>query len=171
MGEPTAAHEQGYEVRLQRIGAVVLRYGLVVTLAWIGAAKFAAYEAEAILSLVASSPLMAWLYTVFSVPTLSAVIGVVELSLAVLIAVAPLAPKVSAIGSIGAIGMFLITLSFLVTTDGVLQPGYGFPLPSSTGSFLVKDLLLLGAAIWTAGESLAAARARSNGPRSHHAPL
>jgi len=41
----------------------------------------------------------------------------------------------------------------------VWQPGYGFPYPSpAPGQFLLKDLLLLGAAIWTAGEALAAAR-------------
>ncbi len=55
--------------------------------------------------------------------------------------------------------MFLITLSFLLTTPGVWQPGYGFPaLSPSPGQFLAKDLVLLGAAIWTAGEALRAAR-------------
>jgi len=48
--------------------------------------------------------------------------------------------------------MFLITLSFLLTTPGVWQPGYGVPvLFPSPGQCLAKDLLLLGAAIWTAG--------------------
>ena len=48
--------------------------------------------------------------------------------------------------------MFLITLSFLLTTPGVWQPSLGFPaLSPSPGQFLSKDLVLLGAAIWTAG--------------------
>jgi|GEM_PF-5571065 len=55
----------------------------------------------------------------------------------------------------GAIIMFLITLTFVLTTPGVWQPGYGFPFPSPMpGQFLLKDLMLLGAAIWTAGEAL-----------------
>ena len=55
--------------------------------------------------------------------------------------------------------MFLITLSFLLTTPGVWQPSLGFPaLSPSPGQFLAKDLVLLGAAIWTAGEALRAAR-------------
>ena len=57
-----------------------------------------------------------------------------------------------------AIIMFLITLSFVLTTPGVWQPGYGFPfLAPNPGQFLAKDLLLLGAAVWTAGEALMAA--------------
>jgi uncharacterized membrane protein YkgB len=55
--------------------------------------------------------------------------------------------------------MFLATLSFILTTPGVWQPGYGFPFPSSSpGQFLLKDLANLGAATYTAGESLRAAR-------------
>lgn len=35
--------------------------------------------------------------------------------------------------------------------------GYGFPFPSPMpGQFLAKDIVLLGAAIWTAGEALSA---------------
>lgn len=154
------ARQQGHEVQLQRIGVEVIRYGLALILVWIGATKFAVYEAEAIAPLVSSSPLMSWLYNFLSVPGLSAVLGVVEITLGVLIAARSLAPKLSAFGSIGAIGMFLVTLSFMLTTPGVWQPGYGFPFLGSAGSFLVKDLLLLGAAIWTAGEALAAARAK-----------
>ena len=86
-------------------------------------------------------------------------IGVTEIILGLLIATRPFAPFVSAIGSIGAIIMFLITLTFVFTTPGVWQPGYGFPFPSPMpGQFLAKDILLLGAAIWTAGEAWRAAR-------------
>jgi uncharacterized membrane protein YkgB len=57
----------------------------------------------------------------------------------------------------GVIFMALITLSFLLTTPGVWQPEYGFPyLSPMPGQFLAKDLLLLGAAIYTAGEALVA---------------
>jgi len=59
--------------------------------------------------------------------------------------------------------MFLITLTFVLTTPGVWQPGYGFPFPSPMpGQFLLKDLMLLGAAIWTAGEALRAANWGTN---------
>ena len=144
---------------LESVGAKVIRYGLVIILLWVGALKFTAYEAEAVQGLVANSPLMSWMYSVTSVRGAATLIGVVEIILGLLIATRPFAPFVSAVGSIGAIIMFLITLTFVFTTPGVWQPGYGFPFPSPMpGQFLAKDIMLLGAAIWTAGEALRAAR-------------
>lgn len=147
---------------LEGIGEKIIRYGLVVILLWVGALKFTAYEAEAIQGLVANSPLLSWGYSVMSVRGFAALIGLTEIALGVLIATRPVAPKLSAIGSFGAIIMALITLTFVFTTPGVWQPGYGFPYPSPMpGQFLAKDILLLGAAVWTAGEAL---RAAGTGP-------
>ncbi len=143
---------------LESVGEKVIRYGLVVILLWVGALKFAAYEAESIQGLVANSPLMSWMYSVMSVQGASILIGVIEIVLGLLIATRPFAPLLSAIGSFGVIIMSFITLTFIFTTPGVWQPGYGFPFLSMTGAFLAKDLLMLGAAIWTAGEALRAAR-------------
>jgi uncharacterized membrane protein YkgB len=154
------AHLARMALRLERIGAAVIRYGLALIIAWIGALKFAGYEATAIEGLVANSPLLSWMYGVAGVPTVAAVIGIVEIAVGVLIAVGPLAPRVSAVGSFGAILMFLTTLSFLLSTPGVWQPHYGFPFLSGAGQFLVKDLVFLGAAVWTAGDSLSATRGR-----------
>ena len=56
-------------------------------------------------------------------------------------------------------GMFLTTLSFLLSTHGVVEPSLGFPAISVLpGQFLIKDLVLLAAAVWTAGEALRAAK-------------
>ena len=144
---------------LEGVGEKVIRYGLVAILLWVGALKFTAYEAEGIQGLVANSPLMSWMYSLMSVRGASMLIGVVEIVLGLLIATRPFAPMLSAIGSFGVIFMSLITLTFIFTTPGVWQPGYGFPYPSPMpGQFLAKDLLMLGAAIWTAGEALRAAR-------------
>ncbi|MDQ3649350.1 MAG: DUF417 family protein [Acidobacteriota bacterium] len=146
---------------LEGIGEKVIRYGLVVILLWVGALKFTAYEAEGIQGLVANSPLMSWGYSVMSVQGFAMLLGVIEIALGLLIATRPFAPKLSAIGSLGVIVMSLITLTFVFTTPGVWQPGYGFPFPSPMpGQFLAKDIMLLGAAVWTAGEALLAARGR-----------
>ena len=143
--------------KLENIGATVIRYGLVAVLLWVGLLKFTAYEAEGIQGLVANSPLMSWAYSVMSVRAFSAVLGVIEITLGILIALRPVAPRLSAFGSIGAIVMFLTTLTFLLTTPGVWQPGYGFPcLSPMPGQFIAKDLVFLGAALWTAGEALRA---------------
>jgi len=60
-------------------------------------------------------------------------------------------------GSVAAILTFLTTLTFIVSTPGVMEEGLSFPfLSASPGQFLIKDLVLLGAALWTTGEALAA---------------
>lgn len=146
---------------LVRLGEILLRYGLVIILLWVGGLKFTAYEAEGIQPLVSNSPLLSWAYSVFSVRTFAMLLGVIEIALGLMIATRPLAPLVSAVGSLGAIVTFLTTLTFVFTTPGVWQPGYGFPsLSPMPGQFLAKDVALLAIAIWTAGEALLAARGR-----------
>ena len=137
------------------VAGLLARYGLVVVIAWIGALKFTSYEANGIQPLVANSPLMSWLYNIFSVQAFSALLGVVEIAVALLIAIKPVAPKSSAIGSVLAIGLFLATISFLFTTPGVGETSAGgFPVLSSTGQFLIKDVALLGLAAWTLADAL-----------------
>lgn len=141
--------------RVLPVGDVAVRYTLVLVIAWIGALKFTTYEANSIQPLVASSPLMSWVYGVVSVNTFSALLGVVELAAAVLIAVKPWAPRASMVGSVMAIGMFVATLSFMFTTPGVMAPeAGGFPVLSLAGSFLVKDVVLLAVALWTLGDAV-----------------
>ncbi|CAN3126886.1 YkgB family protein [Mycobacterium sp. smrl_JER01] len=145
--------------RLDSVAATLARYGLVVVIAWIGALKFTAYEAQGIAPLVANSPLMSWVYDVFSVRTFSALLGVLEIAAALLIAVKPWWPRLSAAGSAVAIGLFVATLSFLVTTPGVFEASAGgFPVLSSTGQFLIKDVALLGVAVWTLADALRSSR-------------
>ncbi len=146
----------------ERIGAIILRYGLVMMLFWIGALKFAKYEAEGVQMLASHSPFLSWGYSVMSVQSFAEFLGVIEITIAILIALRAFAPKLSAIGSFGAVIMSLITLSLLFTTPGVWQMGYGFPfLSGMPGGFLAKDVLMLGVALWTGGEALIAASARS----------
>jgi uncharacterized membrane protein YkgB len=142
-------------------GRLLVRYGLVVVIAWIGALKYTTYEATAIQPLIAHSPLLSWLYNIFSVRTLAAVLGTAEIIAAVLIALRPLSARASAVGSAFGILLFLSTLSFLFSTPGVTAAG-GFPVLSVLpGQFLLKDLVLVGAALWTLGDSLGAARPRA----------
>jgi uncharacterized membrane protein YkgB len=148
--------------RLEVLGGQLLRYGLVGILVYLGAFKFTAVEAHAIEPLVGNSPLTAWLYSLLSVRGVSNLIGTTELLMASLIALRAVVPAVSAWGSLGAVGMFLTTLSFLVTTPGVWErvPGFPLPVPTAGGGFLLKDMFLLGAAAWSAGEARRAARER-----------
>jgi len=158
MGTATVINVE-HKSSLEDIGGKVLRYGLVMVLVWIGALKFAEYEAMGIKPLVENSPLTNWALQLLGLKMLAALIGTVEIVLGLMIATRSFAPKVSALGSKGAVVVFLVTLTFLLTTPGVWQAGYGFPfLSGMPGGFLAKDLIFLGAALWTAGEARRAAR-------------
>ena len=138
------------------------RYGLVVVIGWIGALKFANFEANQIRPLVANSPFMGWLYDIFSVYTFSALLGVFEVAAAVLLAIKPWFPKLSVVGSVQAIVLFLATISFLFTTPGIGEPaGGGFPALSLIGEFLLKDVPLLGLSFWTLADSIRAVKVGS----------
>jgi reactive chlorine resistance protein C len=168
--DPPAAAAVTAEHPVAVAGRLLVRYGLVIVIAWIGALKYTTYEAVAIQPLVAHSPLLSWVYDIFSVRTFAAVLGTVEITAAMLIALRPLAPRISVAGSALAVLLFLSTLSFLFTTPGVTAAD-GFPVLSVLpGQFLLKDLVLAGAALWTLGDALSAARSPARSAvRAHDA--
>ena len=168
---------------LDRFGMAMLRLGLVVVLIWIGGLKFASYEADGIVPLVANSPFMSFLYRYPPpeyrehmnkegqvVPVnqewnqsnrtypVSYGLGVVIFSLGIMIALYPIWPQVSAVGSFLLILMSLTTLSFLATTPeawvpALGDPHHGFPYLSGAGRLVVKDCIMLGAAIFTMADA------------------
>jgi uncharacterized membrane protein YkgB len=143
-------------VAIEDVGKAIVRWGVVLVLAWIGGMKFTAYEAMGIQPLVAHSPLLSWVYDFLSVRAFSTMLGFLEIGTAVLIALRSASPKASAVGSILAIGLFTTTLSFLFSTPG-WEPSLGFPaLSAMPGQFLLKDVVYLGASVWLLGESLKA---------------
>lgn len=138
-------------------GMTIIRYGLVVVIAWIGLLKFTASEAARIQQYVAHSPFLSWTHLMLDPRALAAVFGCIEVTAAMLILFRRWFPRVSAAGSVLAIGLFLTTLSFFFTTPGVGDAAAGgFPALSPTGQFLLKDVVLLGASVWTLGDSLLA---------------
>jgi uncharacterized membrane protein YkgB len=153
-GTIAASREETSE-QAKALGAFLLRYGFVLVVGWIGAMKFTAYEAEGIQPLVTNSPLMSWVYQVLSVQAFSNLLGVVEIAIVTMVALRPLSASVSAIGAGLAAMMFLTTLSFLFSTPGWELSLGGFPaLSVIPGQFLLKDVVLLGAAVWLLGDSL-----------------
>ncbi len=160
-------NEDKAAARIKAAGEFLLRYGLVLILGWIGAMKFTAYEAEGIKPLVETSPLMSWMYKFLSIQATSNLIGVTELTAALLIAIRPVSARLSAIGSVLAVFTFSATLTFLFSLPGWEKSLGGFPALSGSGGFLLKDVVLLGASLWTLGDSLSAARtsARQHGAR------
>src|SRR6516162_8600786 len=153
--QDTAHERRAVSSRVEAAGRELARYGLVVVVGWIGLMKFTAYEAEGISRYVANSPLMSWVYGFMSHRGFSAVLGVVELTVAILIAARPFAPRASAVGSALGVGMFLTTPGVWAADAG------GFPaLSGAPGQFLIKDLALLGISLWSLGESWKASEQR-----------
>ena len=168
---------------LDRVGMTLLRLGLMIVLVWIGGLKFADYEADSIVPLVANSPLMSFAYhhpapeyraymnkegelvpahrawqesngTYF----FSQVLGAVIVALGLLIATHWRFPQVAAFGSALLVLMSCTTLSFLVTTPEawVAAAGdavHGFPYLSGVGRLIIKDAIMLGAAVTTMADS------------------
>jgi uncharacterized membrane protein YkgB len=164
-------------------GILVLRGGLVIVLLWIGGLKFAKYEGESIVPLVSNSPLMGFFYRFRAPTyrvhmnkegelnpanrTWNALngsyrfshgLGAVILVIGLMIALSPVLPQVATIGSLLLVFMSCTTLSFLVTTPEAWVPAagdttYGFPYLSGVGRLIIKDAIMLGAAVVTMADS------------------
>ncbi|OBH63409.1 YkgB family protein [Mycobacterium sp. E2479] len=151
---------------IETVAGALGRYGLVIVIGWIGALKFANYEAHQIQPLVANSPWLGLVYQIFPVYTFSALLGVFEVAAAFLLAIKPVAPRLSVVGSLMAIVLFVSTVGFLFTTPGIGEPaGGGFPAISLLGEFLLKDIPLLGLSFWTLADSIRAVQRHSTNAR------
>ena len=144
------------QLKLEAFGIWLSRYGLMLTLLWIGFLKFTPAEATAIQPLVEHSPLVSWMYGILSVQGVSNLIGAIEIALAVLLSLRRVSSRASLVGSVGSILTFVLTTSFLFSTPGAVQLSRGLPILGGTGQFLIKDVVLLGASCWTAAEALSA---------------
>jgi uncharacterized membrane protein YkgB len=147
--------------RTSAIAAIVARYGLVIVLAWFGAMKFTYYESHGISLWVANSPFMSWVYDLISISAWGRFNGTAELITAVLLALKPWFPKASVVGGIFASLFFVVTLSFMFTTPDISEASAGgFPVLSANGQFIMKDIALLGLALFLLADSIDATRSR-----------
>ncbi len=144
----TATSKNTFAQSLSRFSEHATLFSVALVLLWIGAMKFTAYEAGAIEGLVASSPLVSWLYSVLSVQGTSNLIGTIEIATAITLLVGIRNRSAAILGAIGAIATFTITLSFLFTAPGWEASLGGFPALSVVpGQFLLKDVVLLAVAV------------------------
>jgi uncharacterized membrane protein YkgB len=176
--------------RTERLGFTLLRAGLILVLLWIGALKAFPYEADGIVPFVANSPVMSFVYEHDAPDyeqhmnkegeliaanrawhqengtyEFSYLLGSVIVLFGLLIAAHWWKPAVGALGSFLVAGMSVVTLSFLVTTPEtwVANLGdvhHGFPYLSGRGRLVVKDAIMLGAAVLTMADSARLALAR-----------
>ncbi len=172
--------------RADKAGVAVARLGLIVVLVWIGGLKAFRYEADGIVPFVANSPLMRFFYAHPGdykshrnpegalVPANRAWhesnrtyefaygLGSVIVLYGVLIGLHPWFPKAAALGSFLVFVMSFVTLSFLITTPECWVPAlgdaqHGFPYLSGAGRLVVKDAIMMGAALVTMADSAKAA--------------
>ena len=178
--------------RVDRSGIIVTRVGLVVVLVWIGSLKVFSYEDEGIVPFVANSPLMNFVYRQPAgeykqhgnregelKPTnrewherngtyrFAYALGSLIVALGVMIALHPCLPRLAAVGSFLVFGMSITTLSFLITTPecwvpALGSPEHGFPLLSGSGRLVIKDAIMMGAALVTMADSAKAYLRKQN---------
>lgn len=132
-----------------------------VALLLIGHSKFAAFEVEALKPLIGRTPWLAWMYAVLDPVAVSRLLGVIEIVTAILLLASPWMPRAGVLG--GALGAltFCVTVSILAALP-IWDAGWGgFPALNGLGSFLIKDVALLGISLVVLGES--AGRLRDNG--------
>jgi reactive chlorine resistance protein C len=132
-----------------------LYLSLAIIYAWFGGMKFTEYEANGLVPLVENSPLLSWFYTLFSVRGFSTFLGFIELSIGLLIALRLASPIFSAAGGLLSAGLFVTTVSFMISTPGVVVPELGAPaITVAPGQFLLKDVGLFAASFWIFVDSL-----------------
>jgi|SRR5579883_114132 len=171
-----------FAARMDRVGLALTRVGLVVVLVWIGSLKVFHYEADGIVPFVANSPIMSFFYAdpehykAHMNPEGAVVppnrawheanrtypfalgLGAVIVLYGLMIAAHPLFPQVATVGSFLVFVMSFVTLSFLVTTPETWVPDrdgpeHGFPLLAGPGRLVLKDAIMMGAALVTMADS------------------
>ncbi|MCH9806348.1 MAG: YkgB family protein [Alphaproteobacteria bacterium] len=140
---------------LANVGGKIALFGLALVFLWIGAMKFTAYEANAIKGLVASSPLLSWLYSIFEVQTVANLIGSVEIVTGLLLLARFFDARAGLVGGLLVAATTAVTLTFIFSAPGWEPSLGGFPALSVVpGQFLLKDIVLLGAGLAIAGDAL-----------------
>jgi uncharacterized membrane protein YkgB len=130
---------------------LITSIGMIVMLLWAGSYKMTAPGAEGIVPLVSNSPLIWWHFKVFGPYIGSDIIGLTEITAAILIIAGYVRPKAGIIGGLIATLMFFITSTMVITTPGAIisVPGiHGMRYMSFLGLFLFKDVISLGVSFY-----------------------
>jgi reactive chlorine resistance protein C len=130
---------------------LITSIGIIVMLLWAGSYKMTAPGAEGIVPLVSNSPLIWWHFKLFGPYIGSDIIGLTEITAAILIIAGYVKPKAGIIGGLIASLMFFITSTMVITTPGAIisVPGiHGMRYMSFLGLFLFKDVISLGVSFY-----------------------
>lgn len=158
------------------------RVSIFIVMAWIGGLKAFQYEADGIVPFVANSPFMSFFYQKDApeynnfknregevIPTniewhqsngtylFSYALGAVIIIIGILTLAGIYSAKIGLFGGLLTLGMSIVTLSFLITTPEVYVPDlggpdHGFPFLSGAGRLVLKDIIMMGAALIVASD-------------------
>ena len=110
---------------------------VIIVLLWIGGMKFTLLEAKGIEDLVASSPFMSWMYSVWDLQTTSNIIGIYDLIAVALLIFAMFNQRFLLPAMLMSGAVFVTTQTFLFSWDAALTES---SILSTGGHFLIKDL-------------------------------
>ena len=132
------------KMKTTNFGYVFGVLGVSLLLLWLGVYKFTPTEAKLIEPLIVNHPLLSWVYQLFSVQTVSNLIGSVEIIVGLGLLLGFKNAKVGLISGLAAVGIFVVTLSFILTTPDTWKVSDGVLI---TSFFLLKDWVFLAVAI------------------------
>jgi uncharacterized membrane protein YkgB len=149
---------------VKRIARITALTGVILPLFLIGILKFTAVEVEGLKPLIGGTPWLVWLYHLFGESGASHFLGAVEITTGSLLAISPWSARAAvAGGALGAVTFFL-TASILFAVPIWETASGGFPWLNDTGSFLIKDVALLGISLFVLGDGLDRVSNRSAAP-------
>jgi len=135
----------------RNIPFLITSIGMIIMLLWAGSYKMTAPGAEGIVPLVSNSPLTSWHFKLFGPYIGSDLIGLTEITAAMLIITGYLRPKAGIIGGLIASVMFFTTSTMVITTPGAIIAVHGIKYMrylSFLGLFLFKDVISLGVSFY-----------------------
>jgi uncharacterized membrane protein YkgB len=132
----------------RNIPFLITSIGMIVMLLWAGSYKMTAPGAEGIIPLVSNSPLISWQFKLFGPYIGSDLIGLTEITAAILMIAGYLRPKAGIVGGLIASFMFLITTTMVITTPGATIAVHGMRYMTFLGLFLFKDVISLGVSLY-----------------------
>lgn len=135
------------------LGQFLLRYGLAIAFIWLGLMKLKNSEADYLKDVLSNSSVFSWMLKYITSYAFSQMVAYLQMLIGLMIALKPVARKVSFVGGIIAVVVLLLSVTTLFTSSYVWLSPYGFPELSKLGQSILKDVVLLGAAMWCAGDS------------------